>query len=432
MKALLLLLAHLYTFSAFEIGKAHTANYEFSNGQWFDGKKFIKKTMYSVNGVWVDKRPERIDSLFDLQNNFILPPFSEAHTHALEGIGHYKQTIEKYLNDGVFYVKNPNNIAPWTKNLKTEINGPSTLDGSFANGGLTSTGGHPEILYEDRIREQVSAYIDNAPRGYFKNKSYFTVNSEKEFEAQWPLILEGKPDFIKVYLANSEDIDGVPPVSKYTLRKGLDPTLVPIIVKKAHKEGLRVSAHVETRVDFLAALNSDVDEITHTPGFYLFSKDELDRYRLREEDAKLAAKKGVFVVTTLLSRNLTEDPGLMPFVKEMQAYNLSLLHKHKVKIVIGGDHAPSPWAEVLALLELDIFDNLTILKMWCEVSPQTIFPDRKLGQFKAGYEASFIGMEDNPILDLTSVTKITKLVKQGHPIEKTINTPPITSHGSNH
>ncbi|MEP5611095.1 MAG: hypothetical protein ABJP45_02540, partial [Cyclobacteriaceae bacterium] len=115
--------------------------------------------------------------------------------------------------------------------------------------------------------------------------------------------------------------------------------------------------------------------------------------------------------------------------KEMQAYNLSLLSQNNVKIAIGGDHAPSPWAEVLALQELDIFNNQEILKMWCEVSPQTIFPDRKLGFFKAGYEASFIGLGKDPLQNLESVTKITRLVKQGHPIEKTIFTPPITTHG---
>ncbi|MEP5612454.1 MAG: hypothetical protein ABJP45_09410, partial [Cyclobacteriaceae bacterium] len=215
----------------------HIGNYQYSNGQWFDGKKFVKKTMYSANGVFVTEKPASIDSIFDLENNFILPPFSEVHTHSLDGIGHYKKTVEKYLNDGVFYVKNPNNIKPWTENLRPEINGPSKLDGSFANGGLTSTGGHPEILYEDRIREQVAAYIDNAPRGWFNGKSYFNIDSKADVDEQWSTIMDGGPDFIKVYLANSEDIGNTPPRTKYTLRKGLNPSLVPIIVKKAHQAG---------------------------------------------------------------------------------------------------------------------------------------------------------------------------------------------------
>ena len=291
------------------------------------------------------------------------------------------------------------------------------MDASFANGGLTSTGGHPEILYEDRLREHVGSLIDNAPRGWFKNKSYFNIDSERDFAEQWPLIKQGKPDFIKIYLANSDDIGKTPPDSKYRLRKGLDPALVAVIVKKAHEERFRVSAHVETRIDFINALNAGVDEITHTPGFYLFSKDELERYRLKEEDAILAARKKVFVVTALMSSNLTEDPSLMPLVEKMQAYNLTLLYKNGVMIAIGSDHAQTPVDEVKALQKLKIFDNLAILKMWCEVSPQTIFPARKLGLLKDGYEASFLALDENPIKDLSATSKISMRFKQGHLIK---------------
>lgn len=397
--------------------KIHEAGYAYINGNWFDGKKFVRKTMYSINGIWSNKKLANIDSTFDLQYRYIIPPLSEAHSHLLEGIGNYEETIRNYLKDGVFYVKNPNNIKPFTEQLKSKINTLTSLDACFANGGLTSTGGHPETLYEDRVRQHLGPLIDNAPRGWFKNKSYFNIDTEEDFKEQWPIIKTGNPDFIKVYLANSEDVGKTPPVTKHRLRKGLKPELVPIIVAKAHQDGFRVSAHVETRIDFVNALTAGVDEITHTPGFYLFSKDELDRYRLREDDAKLAAKQKAFVITALLSRDLTEDTSLLPLVAEVQANNLKLLHKYRVRIAIGSDHSNSPLNEVKALQELDIFDNLTILKMWCEVSPQTIFPDRKLGLFKDGFEASFIALEANPLEDLAAISKISMRLKQGHLIE---------------
>ena len=410
-------LTHIAQVNVSPVNDCHEAAYRYINGQWFDGKTFVSKTMYSINGVWSDKIPAKVDSILDLKNKYIIPPFSEAHTHLLEGIGDYEQTIKNYLRDGVFYVKNPNNIKPWTEKLYSKINSAHSLDGSFANGGLTSTGGHPEILYEDRLREHVGSLIDNAPRGWFKNKSYFNIDSEKDFVEQWALIKQGKPDFIKVYLANSDDIGKTPPNSKYTLRKGLDPGLVAFIVKKAHAEKFRVSAHVETRVDFVNALNAGVDEITHTPGFYLYSIDELERYRLKEEDAILAAKKKVFVVTALMSSNLTEDASLMPLVEKMQAYNLTLLYKNGVMIAIGSDHAQTPVDEVKALQKLNIFDNLAILKMWCEVSPQTIFPARKLGFLKDGNEASFLALDENPLKDLSAISKISMRFKQGHLIK---------------
>lgn len=419
MKTIILLL--LFNFSHFALidspEDVHQAGYKFVNGQWFDGKQFAKKTMYSINGVWSDAVPSKIDSVFDLKNKFIIPPLSETHTHSLEGIGNYEQTINNYLSAGIFYVKNPNNVKPWTEKIYSKINNVHSLDASFANGGLTSTGGHPETLYEDKLRQHLGALIENAPRGWFKNKSYFNIDSEKDFQDQWPLIKEGKPDFIKVYLANSEDVGKQAPVSNYPLRKGLNPALVPIIVAKAHQDGFRVSAHVETRIDFVNALNAGVDEITHTPGFYLFSKNNLDRYRLKKEDAVLAAQKKVFVITALMSRNLTEDQSLMPLVAETQAYNLSLLHKNGVQIAIGSDHARSPLDEVNALRELKVFDNQTILKMWCEISPQTIFPNRKLGLFKDGYEASFLSLDENPITNLSNIEKINMRFKHGHVIE---------------
>ena len=125
----------------------------------------------------------------------------------------------------------------------------------------------------------------------------------------------------------------------------------------------------------------------------------------------------MFVVTALMSSNLTEDPSLMPLVEKMQAYNLTLLYKNGVMIAIGSDHAQTPVDEVKALQKLKIFDNLAILKMWCEVSPQTIFPARKLGLLKDGYEASFLALDENPIKDLSARSKISMRFKQGHLIK---------------
>ena len=107
----------------------------------------------------------------------------------------------------------------------------------------------------------------------------------------------------------------------------------------------------------------------------------------------------------------------MPLVEKMQAYNLALLHKYGVKIAIGGDHADTPFDEVKALLKLNIFDNLAILKMWCETSPQTIFPGRKIGYLKNGYEASFLVLKENPLNNIDNVSTISLKMKQGHIIE---------------
>ena len=394
---------------------AQSKTYKFINGQWFNGKAFSKKTMYSVNGFFTNKAPANVDSIIDLQNKFAIPPFSEAHTHHLEGVGMPPQElINSYLKDGVFYVKNPNNVIFFTKNIKPLINIPTSLDASFANGGLTASEGHPMTMFEDQIRPSIEPMVGKTQRGWFHGKAYFTIDSEAMLNEKWDSIMAGKPDFIKVYLANSEDYGKEGPVSKYQLRKGLNPALLPAIVLKAHKAGLRVAAHVETASDFRTAINAGVDELAHMPGFYLFDKEHSSRYLLTDKDAKLAATKKVWVTTTLLSKTLVEDKTLLELVAQNQKQNLLLLKKYGVKLAIGSDHADSPLPEVKELYDFKIFDNLTLLNIWCTASPQNIFPGRKIGYLKVGYEASFLLLDGNPVTDFWNVKKISLLVKQGN------------------
>ena len=54
---------------------------------------------------------------------------------------------------------------------------------------------------------------------------------------------------------------------------------------------------------------------------------------------------------------------------------------------------------------LGVFDNLTLLKIWAETTPWTIFPDRQIGLLRDGYEATFLALGGNPLDDLTSVRR---------------------------
>ncbi len=65
------------------------------------------------------------------------------------------------------------------------------------------------------------------------------------------------------------------------------------------------------------------------------------------------------------------------------------------------------------LSKLGVWGNLEMLKLWCEVTPEIVFPDRKIGHLKAGYEASFVMLEANPLDDFENVKKIQGRFKQG-------------------
>jgi imidazolonepropionase-like amidohydrolase len=51
--------------------------------------------------------------------------------------------------------------------------------------------------------------------------------------------------------------------------------------------------------------------------------------------------------------------------------------------------------------------------LWSVATPAAIFPDRKIGRFEEGYEASFLALAGNPLDDFEAVQAIVLRVKQG-------------------
>ncbi len=98
----------------------------------------------------------------------------------------------------------------------------------------------------------------------------------------------------------------------------------------------------------------------------------------------------------------------------MLVQNFRLLKKHDVRLAIGSDsYRQTSLAEALNLQKLGALDNRTLLKMWCETTAVTIFPKRKIGYLKEGYEASFLVLNGSPLQDFGNAQKIDRRFKQG-------------------
>lgn len=400
---------------------ARRQNYEFVNGRWFDGRQFIAKKFYSSGGVLTSRKPARVDSVVDLTGKYVVPPYGEAHNHNVEWNNEetFARTRRMYLEAGIFYVKNPNNLPRARAPLFGRINIPNSIDVTFANGGLTASGGHPLGVVRRNLERGGMTTAD--AEGAF----YFAIDNLTDLERKWETIKAGKPDFIKTYLQYSEEHAKRKNDESYFDWRGLDPALLPAIVRRAHRAGLRVSTHVETATDFHHALVAGVDEINHMPGFRPEKGDwskyqDAARYKISEPDARLAARKRVIVVTTLVSaidRALSKNAGEMKVsdaVRAVLVHNLQVLHKHGVRIAIGSDsYRQTSLVEALNLHRLQVFDNRTLLKMWCETTAETIFPQRKIGYLREGYEASFLVLNADPLRDFANVQKIEMRVKQG-------------------
>jgi hypothetical protein len=90
-----------------------------------------------------------------------------------------------------------------------------------------------------------------------------------------------------------------------------------------------------------------------------------------------------------------------------------------VRLAIGSDgiSGEKPMAtalnSILYMAKHNFFDNATLLKIATQNTPATIFPERKIGLLKAGYEASFLVLNGNPLTDLNHLKNISMRIKQG-------------------
>ena len=394
--------------------------YELRNGFWFDGREFVADTRYTVYGAITERRPEPVDSVIDLKGGYVVPAFGEAHNH--NAVVSDTGVAGRYLRAGIFYVKNPNSFPRDRVAARGKFNTRGSIDVVFSNGGLTGPGGHPVDLARRNIARGV--WKPDMGEGDF----YHVIASRADLDAKWPGIIAAEPDFIKTYLLFSEDYARRLRDTTTFGWRGLDPALLPEIVRRAHGANRRVSTHVETAADFRTAVAAGVDEINHLPGFRpegnaLAGYRSLARYALTRDDAAAARARGITVVTTvsealaLLDAAIAkggDDAALAARARGVIVQNLRLLRDAGVNVVVGSDrYRDTSVPEALGLRTTGVYDDTTLLRMWSIATPRAIFPGRKLGTLDDGFEASFLVLAGNPLTDFGNVGRITLRMKEG-------------------
>ncbi|HYD14141.1 MAG TPA: amidohydrolase family protein [Allosphingosinicella sp.] len=383
-----------------------THGVEYRGGRWFDGTRFVPRTVYVVDGLFRSRAPARVDRVVDLAGGFVVPPFADAHQHLYAPI---EPTIRAYLRDGIFYVKDQANAPLGRQAIHAALNRPTSFDYLSANQGWTSPGGHPvEVILRaapagtpmgDMIRQRMDP--DFA----------MLVDTPADVARHWPLFMAGtpRPDFVKVFLFYSEDHARRRADARFEGNRGMDPALVPVIVRLAHRAGLQVSAHVYTAADFRAAVEGGVDQIAHLPGGHL-SPDAT--FLLTDADARRAARRGVTVITTITQHG---DAALTDrLVRNQFAHNIRLLRRAGVPLLLGSDRfGDTAVTEAAALARSGLFTNLELLRLWSVTTPRAIFPSRRIGRLADGYEASFLVLGGDPLADFANTRRIVRRVRQG-------------------
>ena len=418
------------------------------NGQWFNGTAFVATTMYTEGGVFRDKEPAKIDETIDLAGQFVVPPLGDAHLHWLAGPGtpaYFADVVAASLRVGQFYALDLGGIPEFSPRLDPLINRPDTVDFISAQQRWTAAGGHAPVLYTTLAkRGGIGMHAD-----HLENAAYFLVQSEADIARDWPLFMASKPAIVKIDFVSSEEYDKRADNPAFYGMRGINPKLAPAIVKKAHAAGLRTTVHIQNAPDFHNALMAGVDAIAHMPvGEFSFVTDPKTgqparkfatsqnyRYVIAEDDARYAGEHRIPVTTTLwrlggLRASNPEDVAQVE--KEVVIPNLRMLRKYNVPVLIGTDDVPlldgpnkgRPLLdEASYVASLGVYSPAEVLQMLTEATPQYIFPKRKIGLLREGYEASFLVYAGNPLGylmgeggGLTTPGVLVRRFKQGHAI----------------
>ena len=332
------------------------------------------------------------------------------------------------MQAGVFYVLNPGGNAESAKPIRERLGTPTTVDAIFAYALFTCPGGHPKPYLEYLVDRGELPYRKDQLEGRFFN----SVDSVADVETVWPRYLATKPDFVKLVFVFSEFYN-----VGHGKSLGLRPAVAREIVRRARLAGLRSGAHIESATDFHNAVAAGVDMVMHLPCFpdpidrqaaYADKAGWEQRYTIPPADIKLAAERNVIVETTAAACSAEDFEKPNPLAKmnenekrfrKITIQNLEHLKDAGVTLVVGSDTTPGAGTlgEINFLHETGVFSNLELLKMWSGTTPKAVFPQRKIGELKEGYDASFLVLDGNPIEDFSAITRIRARVKQGEPVD---------------
>lgn len=366
---------------------------------FFDGSRFERRDIWVVDGRFSCSKPSGGSTVpVDVSGQWLVPPFADAHSHSF-GEGQPLRERERaaaYVRDGVFLVMSQGNL-PLDRDEQSGL-GINTADGPevlFANGSVVPPGELVRGFFEAIVFP--SGAFPERDFSALADRRYFEVADETALAAKWPLIRRSRPDFIKIYLHNSERDQSVG-FAPFFKGYGLDPSLVPRIVSRAHAEGLRVSAHVATNGDIKVALDGGVDMLAHVPDGPITS-----------DVAQRVAQAKVPVATTMAFRAQAMPPPARAVLEK----NLRLLHAAGANLVLGADvPGDTGTGEASYLAATGLWTNAELLSMWCRQTPQAIRPDRPTG-FVEGADASFLMLSGNPIHEWGAVRNISRRMKKG-------------------
>ena len=205
-------------------------------------------------------------------------------------------------------------------------------------------------------------------------------------------------DIVKIWV---DDRDG--------MYKKLPPELYGPIIDEAHKNGLRVTAHIFNLSDAKGLLKAGIDAFAH--GVRDMDVDE-------EFVAMMKQRRNVVLVPNLPARD-----GATAQAFALQARNLARLAKEGVTIALGTDgNTPSgPHGEMEDMVAAGMTPAQVIV---AATKTGAEFLRINAGTIAQGRSADFIVLDANPLEDIRNTTKISEVYMRGVAVDR--SQPPAT------
>lgn len=396
-------------------------SWELKNARWFDGRQIQRGNLYVENGVFVAKKPAKVNRKMDMRGQQVLiNPLAEAHNHNLQTAWGWGQFAEKYIDEGVFYAAMLCGDPAGVAEVRPLATTPAAPDVSFVTACITSPDGYPLAAVLPEPSAEAAA----------AQNQIVLVDSPEQAVEQWAAIKARGGNWLRIVLAHSERPELRQQPAMFG-RLGLRPETASALTRLAHADGRRVVAHVETAADFDAALAAGVDAIAHLPGYANTLDEAPQRFAISEAAAAQAARQHTAVITTTAATALFKlDAAPLAALRDVQRANLARLKAAGVQLLIGSDvFVGTARAELHALDELGL-DRATLLRLATRDTPSALFPGRKLGCFEPGCEASFLVLGGDPLADLAHVDMPLLRVKQGRLLTRLADVAAASSQAS--
>ena len=279
-----------------------------------------------------------------------------------------------------------------------------------------------------QVRDEVvpnGALLKTAGRGITmpepgRTEAPYWVSTDAEARKAVQELAARKVDFVKIWV---DDRDG-----KY---KKLTPALYGAVIDEAHKNGLRVTAHIFTLEDAKGLLRAGLDAFAHSVRDRDIDEEGLALFK---QHANLVVApnlpdRGVATDMSWLAESLPADE-----VKKLQeaatdradaqkaygiqARNLAKIHAAGVKIVLGTDGGV-PWShhvEMEDMVAAGMTPSDVIVASTKNAAEFLRMNDA--GTVAAGKRADFIVLDANPLDDIKNTRKISEVYLRGAAVDR--------------